>query len=84
MAKSLLEKQADFRHIEPKVRTPKIPNEHHPAPSRRGKKGMTVHFPVDAHRALKEICLEQDTSVTALLFDGINMVLQKYGRKPIA
>ena len=61
------EKQAELAQVPTRARTPKIPNANSPFPNRRGKKGMTYHFPVDLHHTLKELCLEYDTNVTALM-----------------
>lgn len=77
-------KQAELQRIEPRAHTPKIHNENSLTPSRRGKRGATLYFDVDTHRLLKELSLEQEKSITALCFEGVNLMLQHYHRKPIA
>jgi hypothetical protein len=79
------EKQAKLQRDVARPRgQPKIHNEHSQTPSRRGKVGHTLYFDVDTHRTLKELALEHETSVTALLTQGANFMLQHYGKKPIA
>jgi PHP family Zn ribbon phosphoesterase len=63
---------------------PKVHNANSTTPSRVGKRGTTIYFDVATHRALKELSLEHDKSITALLNEGVNLMLGKYGRKPIA
>lgn len=77
-------KQAELQRAEPKVRTTKVHNANSPVPCRVGKVGTTLHFDVDTHRMMRELALEEGTSVTALLKEGANLMLHKYGRKPIA
>jgi hypothetical protein len=84
LANNAFKKQADVQRIEPRAATVKIHNADSLTPSRRGKVGATLYFEVDAHRMLKELSLEQDKSITALLMEGTNFMLQHYGRKPIA
>jgi hypothetical protein len=42
-------------------------------PGRRGKRGLTIYLDPVAHADLKD-----------LLKEGVNLVLQRYGKKPIA
>jgi len=78
------EKQGALQRIEPRVRTPRIPNADNPAPCRRGKKGMSIYFDVDTHRMLHQLSLEQDKPVSGLVLEGVNLMLCQYGRKPTA
>ena len=78
------EKQAELQRVAPKVRTPKVHNANSLTPSRVGKVGTTLHFDVDTHRMLRELALDEGKSVTALLKEGVNLMLHNYGRKPIA
>ena len=80
----LYEKQAELQKRTPAVQTPKVRNATAQAPSRRGKVGTTLHFHPDAHKMLRELAVERDTNITALLVEGVNLMLQSYGRKPIA
>ncbi|QSA99248.1 ribbon-helix-helix domain-containing protein [Methylococcus sp. EFPC2] len=54
------------------------------APSRQGKKAVTGFFDPAVSRELKQIGLNRDLSVQALLTEAINDLLVKYGRSPIA
>lgn len=86
MAKpNLYEKQAEFARVEPRARTPKVHNATSNTPSRVGKVGVTLYFNVDVHRLFKELVMDEAVpSITALLMEGANLALQKYGKKPIA
>lgn len=73
---------------QPITRAPKVRNAN-AIPSRQGKIGQTLYLPVDAHAALKDICREQEVAgeiktIQSLLREGTNLVLQHYGKKPIA
>ena len=85
MAKpNLYEKQAEFARVEPRARTRKVRNADS-APSRVGKVGVTLYFHEDVHRMFKELVMDEAVpSITALLMEGANLALQKYGKKPIA
>ena len=52
-------------------------------PSRRGKKAVTGHFDPAVPRQLKQLALDNDSSVQALLAEALNDLFVKYGRKPI-
>lgn len=51
---------------------------------RQGKRGLTIYLDPMAHAALKEIAEDEDKQLKDLLEEGVNLVLQRYGRKPIA
>lgn len=53
-------------------------------PSRQGKKAITGYFDVAVSRQLKQLALDRDTTVQALLSEGLNELFIKYGRNPIA
>ena len=53
-------------------------------PARRGKRGMTLYLDPVAHAALKRISENEDKLLQDLLKEGVNLVLQRYGEKPIA
>jgi|ThiBiot_300_plan_2_1041538.scaffolds.fasta_scaffold39582_2 hypothetical protein len=78
------EKEADMQDGEGNGRRPKIPNANSATPSRRGKKGTTIYFDVDTHHKLKQLALDQETTVQALLIEGVNLMLRSYNRKPTA
>jgi hypothetical protein len=72
--------------IEPKpqqvqqVETPKVDL----PPSRQGKKAIAGHFDPAVSRQLRQLALEQDTTVQGLLAEALNDLFEKYGKKPIA
>jgi hypothetical protein len=53
-------------------------------PSRQGKKAIAGHFDPAVSKQLKQLALEQDTTVQALLALALNDLFDKYGKKPIA
>ena len=53
-------------------------------PSRQGKKAITGHFEPAVSRQLKQIALDRDTTVQALLAEALNDLFVKYKQKPIA
>ncbi|MEJ1934635.1 ribbon-helix-helix domain-containing protein [Nostoc sp. NIES-2111] len=53
-------------------------------PSRQGKKAIAGHFDPAVSKQLKQLALEQDTTVQALLAEALNDLFDKYGKKPIA
>ena len=61
-------------------------------PARQGKRGLTVYIDPVAHGLLKEIAEEKtvrdgrddDVTLKELLLEGINLILQRYGKKPVA
>ena len=53
-------------------------------PSRQGKKAITGHFDPAVSRQLKQIALDHDTTVQALLGEALNDLFVKYKQNPIA
>ena len=53
-------------------------------PGRRGKRGLTIYLDPVAHADLKAIAEDEDKQLKDLLEEGVNLVLQRYGKKPIA
>ncbi len=53
-------------------------------PGRRGKRGLTVYLDPMVHADLKDIAELEDKQLQTLLLEGINLVLQQHGKKPIA
>ena len=58
---------------------------------RRGKaaqpepiKQLTLYLNTGAHKALRQLALDQDVKAHALLIEAINDMFVKYGRKPVA
>jgi hypothetical protein len=54
------------------------------APSRRGKKVVSGYFDAEVSKQLKILCVEQDTSLQALLTEALNDLFIKHGKSPIA
>jgi len=54
------------------------------APSRAGKKAIAGFFDPAVSRQLKEIGLDKDKSVQALLTEALNDLFEKHGRSRIA
>ena len=53
-------------------------------PARRGKRGLTIYLDPVAHADLKAIAEDEDKLLQDLLIEGVNLVLTRYGKKPIA
>lgn len=69
-------KQEELQQVEvPKQDTP---------PSRQGKKAIAGHFDPAVSKQLKQMALEKDTTVQALLAEALNDLFEKYGKKAIA
>ena len=54
------------------------------APSRRGKRTIAGHFHPEVWKQLHAIALEEDSSLQALLREGINYVFAARGKPEIA
>lgn len=54
------------------------------APSRRGKKVVSGYFDTEVSKQLKLLCVENDTSLQALLTEALNDLFVKHGKSPIA
>lgn len=53
-------------------------------PSRQGKKAITGYFDPAVSRQLRQLALDKDTTIQALLSEGLNELFIKYGKSPIA
>ena len=53
-------------------------------PGRRGKRGLTLYLDPAAHAVLKDLAQREDKKLQDLIFEGVNLMLQRYGEKPIA
>jgi hypothetical protein len=53
-------------------------------PSRRGKKIVSGYFDPAVSRQLKQLALDRDTTVQALMAEALNGLFEKYGGSPIA
>lgn len=50
------------------------------APSRRGRKALTVYLDPDAVRQLKYLALDEDTTTQALVSEALNALFQERGK----
>ncbi|MDZ8242001.1 MAG: hypothetical protein RMZ69_33510 [Nostoc sp. ChiQUE01a] len=53
-------------------------------PSRVGKRAIAGHFDPAVSKQLKQLALEEDSTVQALLQEALNDLFTKYGKPPIA
>lgn len=53
-------------------------------PSRKGKKIISGYFDPAVARQLKQLALDNDTTVQALLTEGLNDLFVKYNKQPLA
>ncbi|WP_413176456.1 ribbon-helix-helix domain-containing protein [Anabaena azotica] len=53
-------------------------------PSRVGKKAIAGHFDPAVGKQLRQLALDNDTTVQALLEEALNDLFLKYGKSPIA
>ena len=61
------------------------PEEHaHRAPSRRGRRGITVYVDPAVHQQLRQISLDEGISLEALTREGFNLVFARRGKPQIA
>ncbi len=52
------------------------------SPSRAGKKSVTLYLPADKWRELKILAAVTDTTMDALMRQGVDLVLAKHKEKP--
>jgi hypothetical protein len=55
-----------------------------PAPSRTGKKTVAAHFDPAVSRQLRQLALEEDSSMQELLREAINDLFEKKGKPRLA
>lgn len=53
-------------------------------PSRQGKKGIIGYFDPAVSKQLRQIALDEESSVQELLREAVNDLFQKRGKPPIA
>jgi hypothetical protein len=46
--------------------------------------GLTIYLDKVCHTTLKKLALDEDVTIKDLIEEGINMVLEKRHRKPLA
>lgn len=51
------------------------------APSRRGKKAVTVYFEPEVVRQLKRVGIEADKSIQAMMSEAVTQYLKKHGKE---
>lgn len=71
--------------MRPEAKTePAKPKNAYVTPNRQGKHGFTIFLDPIPHTDLKQIALDEGTTLTALAIEGLNYVLQKRGKPVIA
>jgi hypothetical protein len=53
-------------------------------PSRRGKKVLNVHVEPEVSKQLRQLALDQDSSVQNIVIEALNDLFTKYRRSPLA
>lgn len=66
--------------VKPAIQTENIDR----PPSREGKKAISGFFDPAVSKQLKQLALDQDASVQALLAEALNDLFVKHGQKPLA
>jgi hypothetical protein len=75
---------SDFRHQKPvaDVQTAQVaPNES--GSEKADTKALIVRLNPIAHKAVKQLALDLDTSVNQLMLDGLNLIFERNGKPPI-
>lgn len=55
-----------------------------PPPSRNGTAPVTVHISPEARKILRQLALDEDTSLQSLMVEAVNMLLAQRGKPEIA
>lgn len=55
-----------------------------PPPSRHGTAPVTVHISPEARKILRQLALDEDTSLQSLMVEAVNMLLAQRGKPEIA
>ena len=84
MPRSSLADALKPRQAPPAPSAPEPEPHAHRAPSRRGRKAVTIYLDTAAHRQLRMLALEQSRSVQDLMTEATNDLLQKHGKARIA
>ena len=53
-------------------------------PSRQGKRGQILYLNLAAHGQLKTLAEDEETTMAKLILEGINMMFEARGLKPLA
>lgn len=61
-----------------------VPTARSQAPSRKGTRPITGHFPKNVRDQLKILAVERDQTVQGLLAEALNDLFAKYGKAEIA
>ena len=84
MARSSLADALKPRQAPPAPSAPEPDTHGYRAPSRRGRKAVTIYLDTAAHRQLRMLALEQNRSVQDLAVEVLNDLFQKHGKPRIA
>lgn len=55
-----------------------------PPPSRNGTAPVTVHLSPEARKILRQLALDEETSLQSLMVEAVNMLLAQRGKPEIA
>ena len=53
-------------------------------PSRQGRRGQILYLNLAAHAQLKELAEDEETTMAKLILEGINLMFEARGKKPLA
>lgn len=56
----------------------------HYRPSRDGTRAITAHADPAVSKQIRQLALDEDTSVQALVHEALNLLFEKYGKPQIA
>jgi hypothetical protein len=73
------------KSVESAVAVPESGNKgKHYRPSRDGTRAITAHADPAVSKQIRQLALDEDTSVQALVHEGLNLLFEKYGKPQIA
>ena len=84
LADSLKKASEPEKVVAPKPQQPQSSAKSEIPPSRVGKKAIAGHFDPVVGKQLRQLALDNDTTVQALLEEALNDLFLKYGKSPIA
>lgn len=81
--RSIPEKQSEPA-VENQVKQVRKTANKHYRPSRDGTKAITAHADPAVSKQLRQLALDEDTSVQSLVHEALNLLFEKYGLVQIA
>ncbi len=77
-------KTVEPKRPEPAAPPPPLERRYVPPPSRNGTAPVTVHISPEARKILRQMALDEDTSLQSLMVEAVNMLLAQRGKPEIA